>query len=99
MNIRGYDVRVERLSNHLGGGVVAYAPALKGCLSDGRTEEEALENLQDAIHSWLETARLKGRRIPPPVTKPRVERRTASKRDEAAPQRIDLGARSETELV
>jgi predicted RNase H-like HicB family nuclease len=68
MNIRGYDVIVQQLSDRLGGGIVAYAPALKGCVADGRTEEEALANLQDAIHCWLETARSKGYPIPPTVT-------------------------------
>jgi len=35
----GYDVRV---------------PALPGCHSQGRTEKEALENIKDAIFTYLE---------------------------------------------
>ncbi len=61
--IRGYDVDVCRLSDELGGGFAAYAPALKGCISDGSTREEALANLKDAINCWLEAARLKGRKV------------------------------------
>jgi predicted RNase H-like HicB family nuclease len=68
MNIRGYHVDIAQLNDRLGGGVIAYAPALKGCLADGETADEALDNLQDAIHCWLETARARGRSIPPPVT-------------------------------
>lgn len=30
-------------------------PALPGCWSQGNTEEEALENIKDAIQSYLET--------------------------------------------
>ena len=61
--IRGYQVDVCRLSDELGGGFAAYAPALRGCISDGETEEEALRNLEDAIDCWLAAARVKGRKI------------------------------------
>jgi len=99
MNIRGYDVRVERLSHRLGGGVVAYAPALKGCLADGGTEDEALDNLQDAIHCWLEAARSRGRAIPPPITKLHaMPARAALKRTSAAAPRLDFGGSVEVEL-
>ncbi len=30
-------------------------PGLPGCWSQGKTEEEALENIKDAIQSYLET--------------------------------------------
>jgi predicted RNase H-like HicB family nuclease len=29
-------------------------PALRGCHSQGRTREEALENVRDAIREWLD---------------------------------------------
>jgi predicted RNase H-like HicB family nuclease len=32
---------------------IATVPALPGCVSDGSTREEALENVQDAIEGWL----------------------------------------------
>lgn len=35
------------------GGYVIYCPTLKGCVSQGETEEEALENIKDAIKTYL----------------------------------------------
>jgi predicted RNase H-like HicB family nuclease len=64
MNIRGYNVEVQELSTDLGGGFIAFAPELKGCVSDGESRTVALLNLEDAIASWLEAARVTGRPIP-----------------------------------
>ena len=33
---------------------VAYCPSLKSCWSQGRTEEEALKNIREAIELYLE---------------------------------------------
>jgi predicted RNase H-like HicB family nuclease len=33
---------------------VAEVPALPGCLSQGKTYEEALTNIKEAIEGWLE---------------------------------------------
>lgn len=52
------------LSDGDGGGFLAIVPSLPGCMSDGETREEALENVQDAIKCWIETAKELGRNIP-----------------------------------
>jgi predicted RNase H-like HicB family nuclease len=36
-------------------GYSVWVPGLPGCWSQGETEEEALENIKDAIQSYLET--------------------------------------------
>ena len=41
---------------------VASCLALKGCHSQGRTEEEALVNIREAIEGWLEVEEEKARR-------------------------------------
>jgi predicted RNase H-like HicB family nuclease len=35
------------------GMIVAECPALPGCVSQGKTEQEALENIREAITAWL----------------------------------------------
>ena len=37
-------------------GYSVWVPGLPGCWSEGRTEREALENIKDAIHAYVETA-------------------------------------------
>lgn len=37
------------------GGYVVYCQTLKGCVSQGETEEEALDNIKDAIKTYLES--------------------------------------------
>jgi len=36
------------------GGFTAYVPSLPGCISEGDTEEEALQNIREAIMLYLE---------------------------------------------
>ena len=36
------------------GGFTAYVPSLTGCVSEGDTREEALENIKEAIELYLE---------------------------------------------
>ncbi len=35
------------------GWIVAECPALPGCVSQGKDEEEAIENIKEAITAWL----------------------------------------------
>ena len=48
------------------GGYTVIAPSLPGCVSEGDTEAEALDNIQDAIQGWLAVARKRGLYIPSP---------------------------------
>jgi len=36
------------------GGYTVYVPSLPGCISEGDTKEEALENIREAIDLYLE---------------------------------------------
>lgn len=47
------------------GGYTALVPALQGCISEGNTKEEALQNIREAINLYLEgmdKIRIKGLR-------------------------------------
>jgi antitoxin HicB len=61
-----YAVVVEPLPAEDGGGFLATVPELPGCVSDGVTEFEAIQNAQDAIQCWLEAARETDQPIPVP---------------------------------
>lgn len=37
------------------GGFTVYAPSLPGCISEGDTEKEALDNIKEAIELYLES--------------------------------------------
>ena len=64
MSTLEYPVIVSPLSDEDGGGFLATVPDLPGCMSDGETPAEAIENVQDAIEEWLDLARKMGREIP-----------------------------------
>ncbi len=48
------------------GFIVAECPSLPGCLSQGRTREEALANIKEAIELCLEVMQEGGEDIPDP---------------------------------
>ncbi len=45
---------------------IAEVPELPGCMADGQTYHEALENVEVTIQEWIDTARELGRPIPQP---------------------------------
>jgi predicted RNase H-like HicB family nuclease len=45
---------------------IAETPELPGCMSDGKTPQEAIKNIQTIIKEWIETAKKLGREIPQP---------------------------------
>ena len=56
-----YTVILEREDD---GGFHAFVPALKGCHTQGDTEDEALANAQEAIGAYLESMLAHGEPIP-----------------------------------
>ncbi len=55
------------LENDEDGWIVAECPSLPGCVSQGKTRDEALENIKEAITAWLWAEDQKAfAAIPPP---------------------------------
>lgn len=54
MSEQDYEIHIRPLSEEDGGGFLAEVPELPGCMSDGETPQEALENVFDAIRCWIE---------------------------------------------
>jgi predicted RNase H-like HicB family nuclease len=48
---------------------LAEVPELAGCMSNGNSYSEALENVQLIISEWIETAQSLGRSVPEPKGK------------------------------
>ena len=45
---------------------IAEAPELPGCAAHGDTQESALENVNEAIQLWIDTAQEFGQEVPLP---------------------------------
>jgi predicted RNase H-like HicB family nuclease len=52
---------------------VAEVPALPGCISQGATRSEALNNVREAIVVYLESLKAHGDPIPPPIDEEVIE--------------------------
>jgi antitoxin HicB len=55
------------------GVVVACIPALPGCVSQGATRDEAIENVAEAARGYLESLAEHGDPMPPPIDEAVVE--------------------------
>lgn len=45
---------------------IVEVPELSGCMADGKTYQEAVQNVEVVIQEWIETAQTLGRSIPEP---------------------------------
>lgn len=52
---------------------VVEVPSLPGCISQGRTRAEAVDNIKDAIAAYLESLDAHGDPVPPPISEEIVE--------------------------
>ena len=64
--IPNYPFFMSILPPEEGGGYLIEFPDLPGCMSDGDTIEETIENGKDAVFCWIESAKEFGDEIPKP---------------------------------
>ena len=61
-----YSVKITKLSPEMGGCYIAEVEELPGCIADGETPQEALNNVDEAINLWIEVQQKSGRSVPAP---------------------------------
>lgn len=65
-----YRVLIEQDEDNV---FVAEVPSLPGCVTQGTTRDEALENAREAIAAYLDSLEEHGDPVPPPITEEIVE--------------------------
>ena len=82
-----------------GGGFAITFPDLPGCISDGETIEETIQNGRDAFQAWVAAAMDSKRPVPPPSTRPSelvvVSGRFVTRLPKSLHARLQSRARSE----
>lgn len=62
--LANYRIEITPIAKEDGGGFMATHPELKGCMSDGETQLEAVVNLFNAKYEWIKTCLEQGLEIP-----------------------------------
>lgn len=57
-------MRHELMWQDENGDWIAEVPSLPGCISDGKTREEALQNVKEAIDLYIESLEARGKPVP-----------------------------------
>ena len=65
-----YRILIEQDEDNM---FVAEVPSLPGCISQGKTRNEAIENSKDAIKGYLESLKKHNEPIPPQISEEIVE--------------------------
>jgi antitoxin HicB len=65
-----YRILIEQDEDNM---YVAEVPSLPGCVSQGKTRTEAIENAKDAIQGYIESLKKHNESIPPSIFEEIVE--------------------------
>jgi antitoxin HicB len=90
-----YPFTVRPLPKSEGGGYLVEFPDLPGCMADGATPEEAIEEASDALESWIKTAREFGDEIPTPSAAANYSGRWLVRAPKSVHRRLAERARAE----
>lgn len=64
-----YNYEIILYWSHADEAFIAEVPELPGCMADGKTRKEAIENAERIIDEWIEIALEDGEAIPTPKGK------------------------------
>jgi antitoxin HicB len=64
--MKDYSILLQKIKPEDGGGWLATVSELPGCMSDGDTQHDAVDNVQGAISAWIIAAKRRGQQIPLP---------------------------------
>lgn len=95
MSHLSYPFLINPLSDEDGGGYLIEFPDLPGCISDGESIEEAIENGKDAVECWIEDARLSKEPIPLPGSLERFSGKFMQRVPKSLHQQLSLNAKKE----
>lgn len=65
-----YRILIEQDEDNM---FVAEVPSLPGCISQGKTRSEAVDNAKDAIQGYIESLKKHNEPIPPSISEEIVE--------------------------
>ncbi|MCX6159650.1 MAG: type II toxin-antitoxin system HicB family antitoxin [Ignavibacteriae bacterium] len=65
-----YRILIEQDEDNM---FVAEVPSLPGCVSQGKTRTEAIDNAKDAIQGYIESLKKRNEPIPPSISEEIVE--------------------------
>ena len=68
MRFEDYSLTVTPLPEDDGGGYLVLIPDLPGCMADGATIDEAVDEARDAFEAWAMAEREDGHELPRPKT-------------------------------
>jgi predicted RNase H-like HicB family nuclease len=66
------EIKIRKLTEEEGGGYLAEYTHLKGCMADGESKIEALQELEKAKESWLLSAKEFGIEVPEKIKYKRI---------------------------
>jgi len=88
------EIKIRKLTEEEGGGYLAEYTHLKGCMADGETKIESLQELEKAKESWLLSAKEFGMEVPEKIKYKRINitfpEKLLEKLDDALKNELDM---------
>ena len=90
-----YTTILEPINDESGFYYVGRIMEFEGCMTDGDTKEETLQNLQEAMELWIETKLANGFEVPEPIQETKVSGKFTLRLPKSLHQRLTMEAGKE----